>query len=462
MKIRKNQIRDKCQSDKYYASIKYMAHSLRGKDRENFIITVCDLNIYLGCICALTCEKNATVEEYIWKTLNNYFEPRKIKFYDKSSGIWKENIKKLNSKDITYYLLACNVMRNMKAIKWYIYNHEVDKAIIIQLAKNMNEEQLVDLIYTLYRSSQNWDKIRGIGSTKSLFLYKNDPRIKKILSGLWYKDRDAFIQLAYDTGWLGDLGKKARKGNRIFIECLVGANKLLLTIELIEEVLCDLESDESSYDTLLKLVLKEKGERKQFAYILYIQKINNGYVMKAKDYAILKGLGRPSQKIVNYFIPFFLDLVNGDFRTNINLFELGDALSNVIVKPNKITPKVGYARNKNLNIALKTTKNIDLKKVLFFYFNTTMSVKASLDELFRLLNMYHDVQPSELIRELKSFPIWVKATGIEQGKSNNITTENYLKIEPQIVIGNVILMSIVDYDYVLKEFVAKPYTGSIF
>ena len=74
-----------------------MAHSLRGKDRENFIITVCDLNIYLGCICALTCEKNATVEEYIWKTLNNYFEPRKIKFYDKSSGIWKENIKKLNS-----------------------------------------------------------------------------------------------------------------------------------------------------------------------------------------------------------------------------------------------------------------------------------------------------------------------------------------------------------------------------
>ena len=74
-----------------------------------------------------------------------------------------------------------------------------------------------------------------------------------------------------------------------------------------------------------------------------------------------------------------------------------------------------------------------------------------MDELFRLLNMYHDVQPGELIRELKSFPIWVKATGIEQGKSNNITTENYLKIEPQIEVGNVILMSIVDYDYVLKR-----------
>ena len=57
---------------------------------------------------------------------------------------------------------------------------------------------------------------------------------------------------------------------------------------------------------------------------------------------------------------------------------------------------------------------------------------------------------------------FIETIRIEQGKSNNITTENYLKIEPQIGIGNVILMSIVDYDYVLKEFVAKPYTGSIF
>ena len=36
LKIRKIKLEIKCQSDKYYASIKYMAHSLRGKDRENF------------------------------------------------------------------------------------------------------------------------------------------------------------------------------------------------------------------------------------------------------------------------------------------------------------------------------------------------------------------------------------------------------------------------------------------
>ena len=438
-----------------------MAHSLKGKDREDFIIAVCDLNIYLGCICALTCEKNITVENYIWGILNNYFKPRKVKFYDKARGVWKENIKKLNSKDITYYLLACNVMGNMKAIKWYIYNHAVDKAIIIHLAKNMNEEQLVDLIYTLYRSTENWDKIRGIGSTKSLFLYKNDLRINKILKGLWYKDKDAFIQLAYDTGWLGDLGKEAHKGNRIYIDCLTGANKLLLSIELIEEVLYDIENDKSPYDTLLKLILAEKNERKQFAYILYIQKISNGYVMKQKDYEILKELGKPSQKIVNYFIPFFLDLVNGEFKTNINLFELGYALSNVIVKPNKITPKIGHTRNKNLNLALRTSEKINLYKVFFFYFNTTMSVRSSLDELFRLLNKYHNIQPEEFIQGLNSFPIWVYVVGEGQGKCNNITTENYLKVDMKIETGKSALMTIMDYDYISKEFFVKLYTGNI-
>lgn len=96
MKIRKNQIRDKCQSDKYYASIKYMAHSLRGKDRENFIITVCDLNIYLGCICALTCEKNATVAEHARG------EEVAIKILREESGNGKKAVKRNRKKRIRF------------------------------------------------------------------------------------------------------------------------------------------------------------------------------------------------------------------------------------------------------------------------------------------------------------------------------------------------------------------------
>lgn len=69
-----------------------MSHSLHGKDRENFIITVCDLNIYLGCVCALTCEKSSCRETYM-ETLKHFFEPKKVKYYDRSTGGWKENVK---------------------------------------------------------------------------------------------------------------------------------------------------------------------------------------------------------------------------------------------------------------------------------------------------------------------------------------------------------------------------------
>lgn len=462
MKIRKNQIKEKCLSDKYYAAIKYMSHSLHGKDREDFIITVCDLNIYLGCVCALTCEKNKVVEKHIWKCLNSYFEPKKVKYYDRSTDSWKENVKKITSKDIVNYLLACNVMGNIKAIRWYIYNHKVDKAIIIQLAKNMDDAQIVDLIYTLYRSKDNWQNIRGIGSTKNLYMYKNDKRIKEILKGLWYKDRDAFIQLAYDTGWLSEVGEYYKYGRNIYIDCLEGTNKLLLDIELIEDVLSDFDSNRNGCDILLSLILKNKNSRKkQFAYLIYLQKINNGYYMTENDYKTLKRLGKPCEKIANYFITFFLDLVNKDYKKNIDYFLISDALYNVIAKPHSLSGKIARMHNRNLELAIKNAKKIQLDKVLFFYFNTSMSSKASLDEFFRLLNKYHNVQIVDFVNELKLVPIWAKIVNEEQVKCNSVTTENYVKLILQDVVkNNTVIISITEYDYISKIFFAQLYKGS--
>lgn len=462
MKIRKNQIKEKCLSDKYYAAIKYMSHSLHGKDRENFIITVCDLNIYLGCVCALTCEKNQVVEKHIWKRLNTFFEPKKVKYYDRSTGGWKENVKKLTSKDIANYLLACNVMGNIKAIKWYIYNHQIDKAIIIQLAKNMNDAQIVDLIYTLYRSRDNWQNIRGIGSTKNLYIYKNDNRIKEILKGPWYKDKDAFIQLAYDTGWLSEVGNYYKYKKNIYIDCLVGANKLLLDIELIEDVLSDVDNNRSGCDILLSLILKnENNEKKQFAYLIYSQKINNGYYMTENDYKILKQLGKPCEKIANYFITFFIKLVNEDYKKNINYFLISDALYNVIGKPHSISGKIAKTHNRNLELAIKNVKKIQLDQVLFFYFNTSMSSKASLDELFRLLNKYHNIQVIDFINELKTVPIWTKIVNEQNVKCNSVTTENYVKLISQDTVeNNIVIVSITEYDYISKIFFARLYEGS--
>ena len=462
MKIKKSQIKEKCLSVKYYDAIKYMSHNLHGKDREKFIITVCDLNIYLGCICASTCERNEVVEEHIWKCLNTFFKPKKIKYYDSLTGEWKKNVKKLTSKDIINYLLACNVMGNIKAIKWYVYNHQIDKAIIIQLAKNMSDAQIVDLIYTLYQSKDNWCNIRGIGSTKNLYLYKNDNRIKKILKGLWYKDRDAFIQLAYDTGWLWEVGAHYKYRRNIYVDCLEGTNKLLLDIELIEDVLRDVDNNRSGCDILLSLILKNKNSKKrQFAYLVYYQKINSGYQMKENDYKILKQLGKPSEKIANYFITFFLKLVNGDYKENIDYFMLSDALYNVIAKPHSVVGKIARLHSRNLELAIKSVKKIELDKVLFFYFNTSMSSRASLDELFRLLNKYHNIQVADFLTELKTVPIWAEIIDEEKVKCNLVTTENYVKLISQSTVQNrIVMISITEYDYISKVFGAQLYEGS--
>lgn len=462
MKITKNQIKEKCLSDKYYAAIKYMSHNLHGKDRENFIIMVCDLNIYLGCVCALTCEKNIVVERHIWKCLNTFFEPKKVKYYDKLTNCWKENIKKITNKDITNYLLACNVMENIKAIKWYIYNHQVDKAIIIQLAKNMSDTQIVDLIYTLYHSKNNWQNIRGIGSTKNLYLYKNDRRIKEVLRGLWYKDKDAFIQLSYDTGWLSEVKDYYKYGRNIYVDCLEGTSKLLLDIQLIEDVLNDVDNNRNGCDILLSLILKNKDiTKRQFAYLVYSQKINSDYYMTKNDYTILKQLGKPCEKIANYFITFFIKLVNGDYKGNVDYFLLSDALYDVIAKPHSITGKIARTYNRNLELAIRNVKIIQLNKILFFYFNTSMSCKASLDELFRLLNRYHNIQVIDFVNELKSVPIWANIVSENIVKCKSITTENYVKlISHNTIKNNTVIISITEYDYISKTFFAQLYEGS--
>ena len=353
-------------------------------------------------------------------------------------------------------------MGNIKAIKWYIYNHQIDKAIIIQLAKNMNDAQIVDLIYTLYRSRDNWQNIRGIGSTKNSYIYKNDNRIKEILKGLWYKDKDAFIQLAYDTGWLSEVGNYYKYKKNIYIDCLVGANKLLLDIELIEDVLSDVDNNRSGCDILLSLILKnENNEKKQFAYLIYSQKINNGYYMTENDYKILKQLGKPCEKIANYFITFFIKLVNEDYKKNINYFLISDALYNVIGKPHSISGKIAKTHNRNLELAIKNVKKIQLDQVLFFYFNTSMSSKASLDELFRLLNKYHNIQVIDFINELKTVPIWTKIVNEQNVKCNSVTTENYVKLISQDTVeNNIVIVSITEYDYISKIFFARLYEGS--
>lgn len=454
MRFNKNQMKKKCESDKYFSAIKYMAHTLKGKEREQFIKMICDINIYLGSMCAATCEKNKIIDNYIWNKLNTYFEPKLVKYHDNVTT------KKLNSNDISNYLLACNIMGNFKAIKWYIHNHEILKTTILKLAKTMDENQLIELISTLYESEKNWNKIRGVGSTRNLYLYKHDDRIKRILKGLWYKDRDAFVQLAYDTGWLSELGKGVFNRNDTYVECLKRSNKLLLAIQLIEESLTN-KIEFNSFDTLINILKKDKNNGYQYIYIVYLQKIQCGYQLTNSDYDIVRKLSTPSDKVKNYFISLFLQMVNGAYMHNIDYFETANSFKKVLVKPLKLASKIGNSTNTNLRIAIKRSSKINIDKVFERYFGTTMSVKASLDELFRLLNFYHGVQANDFIKKLSAYPIWAKVVDESCICFKEISTVKYVKCVNEIKKGTEIMVLISEYDYIDKQFYSVPHVGNI-
>lgn len=144
---------------------------------------------------------------------------------------------------------------------------------------------------------------------------------------------------------------------------------------------------------------------------------------------------------------------------NIDYFETANAFKKVLVKPLKLVSKIGNSTNTNL--ALKRSRKINIDKVFELYSGTTMSVKASLDELFRLLNFYHGVQVNDFIKKLSVYPIWAKVVDESYICLKEISTVKYVKCVNEIKKGTEIMVLISEYDYIDKQFYSVPYVGNI-
>lgn len=449
MKIKMSLIRTKCLSEKYYASIKYMAHTLRGEERREFIKKVCDINIYLGCLCTKTCEQDKQLDEYISKKINHYFEPRKVVFYDRGQKKRIVTERRLRSFDIANYLLACNVVGHTKAIHWYINTYPVQKSILIQLAKEMDEEQLIDLLMCLFRSKDNKDKLRGIGSAKNLLVMKKDPRVKKMLEGLWYSDKDAFVQLAYDTGWLGEIWKYSSKGYELYINILLNVNKLLLAMNLLEDSIvgeCSLYS-----------VLKSK-RGKPFLYLYFLNKLDNGLKMTEREYDLVSKLEEPSEKIKNYFISFFIDVINGKYRSNIDYSKLYSSFKKVYSYAKNVKVSLGYTEYESLTEIIKGTKSENWRGIVELYMMTALSARVSFDEFFKKIVFYFAIEPKELIKELKKYPKWLKKVD-DNYVFETLRTESYPDITNIGVSSNEVLGVISAYDEIRNVVSVTNFSG---
>lgn len=451
MKIKTSTIKNKCLAEKYYASIKYMAHALRGEERRDFIKKVCDINIYLGCLCARTCEQDEELDKYINTKIKNYFKPRKVYYYDQVQKKTTVSERRLRSFDIANYLLACNAVGNIKAIHWYIYNHPVPKSILIQLSKEMDEGQLLDLLICLFKSKDNKDKIRGIGSTKNLFIKKNDSRVKWLLKGLWNTDEDAFIQLAYDTGWLGEIWRYSPKRYGLYIKLLTNSNKLLLAINLIEESIVG--------NCTLFTILNNNGG-KQFLFLYFLNKLENGSKMTDAEYRLVSQLEEPNEKIKNYFISFFIHIINGEYRQNINYPKLYLAFKKVYSYAKNMKIVLGHTDNKLMTQIIKNAEKDEWREITELYMMTALSARASFDDFFKKMNYYFEIQPEEIILEMQKYPKWmVKKSGGYVFET--LRVEKYIDTTNILLTEDNILVVISDYDYINKKVLVSPFSGNL-
>ena len=78
-----------------------------------------------------------------------------------------------------------------------------------------------------------------------------------------------------------------------------------------------------------------------------------------------------------------------------------------------------------------------------------------------ILNKYHNIQVADFLTELKTVPIWAEIIDEEKVKCNLVTTENYVKLISQSTVQNrIVMISIIEYDYISKVFRAKLYEGN--
>ena len=223
MSLNLKAIRNKCKEEKYYEAIKYMAHSLNGNERYLFIKQVCKYNLYLGAICATTCEYEKKIDIYIKTQLNNFFKEKQVRYYDKKTGQNYEYTKKIGKSDIEMFILASYEIGNFKAIKWAIFNYDVNINTLIKIGQKVTESEYVDLLLTISRS-KNDDKMITMCRVRSALSQKNNSSVSRLLKLYWKKNRQVYTYLADAFGWLPDLDSNEQYGEMIYAKCFEGSD----------------------------------------------------------------------------------------------------------------------------------------------------------------------------------------------------------------------------------------------
>lgn len=452
-----NSIKKKCQEEKYYEAIKYMAHTLTGNDRYHFIRKVCQYNIYLGAICATTCEYEKKIDGYIRKQLNEFFKEKQVRYYDKKTGQKYEYTKKIGKSDVEMFILASYEIGNFSAIKWAIFNFDVNVNTLIKIGQRVSEQEYVELLLVISRSN-NKEKMNTMCRVRSALSQKKSSSVSKLLNIYWKRDRQVFTYLANAFGWLSDLDSNEKYGEMIYAKCFEGAeNSIAFNNMIINAISVNYRE---GLERLFRIINRYGNDDvKKNLYMLFYMKLQNKYPVYKSEYKALESVKALGKRELFLGKKTISDVVNGNASSWINVFDL---IYYFPFREGMELRKTDRPLSRNLyplNRYIKAYKDTPISRVIYTYFNTGYCNHIYLDDFVMLLSEYFYKAIPDVCSLLNEYED--EGYTIQRGRksyfrhqwktiSNPVTTQ-------MVEFGKKYRLCYLDYDYVEHQFYVKAF-----
>ena len=452
MRMNIGKLRQKCSDEKYYEAVKYMAHTLEGNDRYYFIKQVCKCNIYLGTICATTCEYDRRLDKYIRSVLNNFFTEKKVKYTDRKTGQVYEYVKQHGKKDVDLFILASYEIGNFNAIKWAIYNFKVNINTLIRIGQKVSEEEYVEILDVI-RKSQNSEKMDTMCRARSLSTQKNNPRANSLLKYYWNNDKQIFTYLADCFGRLSELEKDERYGEMIYAKCFEGADN---SIPFNNVIINALSSNYKEGLERLFRIINNYGsdEAKKNLYMLVYMKLQNHLPVYRSEYTALRSVPYLDKRELFLGKKTILRVLNTDCSDWINVF---DFIYYFPVREEMNLFVGSFVETRNLyplNRYLEEYPYTNLNRIVYTYFNTPYKEQFFLDDFVMTIAEHCRSDVNKICELLNAYEDVGRAiqTGQKSYFFHEWKTLKYPVMDGKVVLGKNYRLMYVDYDYISHRF----------
>ena len=452
MSLKLKAIRNKCKEEKYYEAIKYMAHTLNGNERYMFIKQVCKYNLYLGAICATTCEYEKKIDAYIKTQLNDFFKEKQVRYYDKKTGQNYEYTKKIGKSDIEVFILASYEIGNFKAIKWAIFNYDVNINTLIKIGQKVTESEYVDLLLAISKSKNN-DKMITICRVRSALSQKNNSSVAKLLKVYWKKNRQVFTYLADAFGWLPDLNSNEQYGEMIYAKCFEGSDNSIAFNNVIINAISTNYRD--GIERLFRIIDRYGiDEVKKNLYMLFYMKLQHKFSVYKSDYKALERVKILDKRELFLGRKTISDVVNRNASSWINIFDLIYYFPFREGIELRITDRSLSRNTYPLNRYIEAYSNTPISRVIYTYFNTGYCNYIYLDDFVMLIMEHYSMSVLEVCNLFNEYEDIGRVN--QQGKKSYFRhlwkTINYPVVLDLVEFKKKYRLRYLEYDYIGHQF----------